>query len=187
MSVALALLGLVVVAAVSIVWTSLAVGISPMPTTPRVRAAMFELLPPVVAGEVHELGAGWGTLAFPLAERYPRSTVVAWEASWVPFIVCWLRVRLWERLRPRGPHNLVLRRGDFLQADLTGAALVTCYLFPGGMERLAPKFDAELPRGAVVLSNTFGLRGRTPSATRVVADLYRTHVFRYDWGVEPLV
>ena len=135
---------------------------------------MFELMPAEVEGEIHELGAGWGTLAFPLADRYSSSRVVAWEASLVPYAFCWLRTRL--RARP----NLVLRRGDFFAADLRRARLVTCYLFPKGMERLERKFQEELPKGAVVVSSTFALRLRTPSASVVVADLYRTHVFRYD-------
>jgi len=176
----LAVFVLVVVAAVSIFWTALSVGIAPLPTTRRVRSAMFELLPNEATGEVHELGAGWGALAFPLADRYPSSVVVAWEASPVPFAFCWLR----QRLRPRP--NLVLRLGDFLSADLRRAGIVTCYLFPKGMERLDAKLGEELPAGAVVISNTFALRRRTPSASIVVADLYRTHVFRYDWVTGPL-
>jgi len=172
----LAVLALVVLAGASIIWTSLRVGIGPMPTSARVRRAMFELMPAEVEGEIHELGAGWGTLAFSLADRYPSSPVVAWEVSLVPFTFCWLRARL--RARP----NLVLRRGDFLAADLRRARLVTCYLFPKGMERLERKFQEELPKGAVVVSNTFALRHRSPSASLIVADLYRTHVFRYDWS-----
>lgn len=136
---------------------------------------MLQLMPSETRGEVHELGAGWGTLAFPLADRYPSSTVVAWERSWVPYAFCWLR----QRLRPR--RNLVLRRESFDVANLRGASLVVCYLFPRAMDRLDVKFAQELSTGAIVVSNSFALRQRKPSASRVVDDLYRTRVFRYDW------
>ncbi len=174
-----ALLVFVVAAAVSIIWTALSVGISPMPTSPRVRKAMLDLMPPETKGEVHELGAGWGTLAFPLADQYPTSVVVAWEVSPVPFAFCWLR----QKLRPR--RNLMLRRENFLSADLRQASVVTCYLFPRGMAHLDAKFATELPTGAVVVSNTFALRARKASVSLVVPDLYRTQVFRYDWTTGP--
>jgi Methyltransferase small domain len=162
-----------VLAGASIVWTTLTLGASPVPTSWRVRRALLELAPRELEGEVLELGSGWGGLACALADALPRARVTAWEASWVPFAFSWL----WSRLRPRP--NLTLRRGDFFEADLSRAALVTCYLIPRTMLRLEAKFRAELPPGAVILSSTFALRGWTPAARRVLPDLYRTQVFKY--------
>lgn len=167
------MLGVVTAAAASIAWSTLRLGISPMPTSRRVRAALLDLVPREVDGEVHELGAGWGGLAFALAETLPRARVVAWEVSFVPWLVCRLRLAL----KPRP--NLELRRRDFFEADLSGARVVVCYLWTGAMTRLAQKFSAELPEGAVVLSQTFALRGWTAETTRVVEDVYRTPVYRY--------
>lgn len=169
----LVVLALAVAAVVSVVLSSLRLGISPMPTSPKVRRALMSLAPDDVRGEVHELGAGWGGLALALADAYPAARVIAWEASWVPWVIFWLRLLL----RPRA--NLELRRQDFFLADLSKASLVSCYLWTGAMDRLGPKFDAELPDGAVVLSQTFALRGRRPETTVVVEDLYRTPVYRY--------
>lgn len=166
-------LALVSLAALSIAWSTLRLGISPMPTSRAVRAALLGLVPPGLAGEVHELGAGWGTLAWPLAAALPRARVIAWEASPVPFAFCWLR----QRVQPRP--NLELRFGDFSTADLRRARLVVTYLWTGGMAALGPKFDAELPDGATVLSHTFAWRGREPDATVHAADLYRSPVYRY--------
>jgi hypothetical protein len=163
----------VTAAAASIAWSTLRLGISPMPSSRRVRAALLELVPREVDGEVHELGAGWGGLALALADARPRARVVAWEASFVPWLVCRLRLAL----RPRP--NLELRRRDFFEADLSGAQVVVCYLWTGAMTRLAEKFAAELKDGAVVLSQTFALRGWTAETTRVVDDVYRTPVYRY--------
>ena len=47
------------------------------------------------------------------------------------------------RARLSGLENLEFRRADILRADLAGAALVVCYLFPGGMERLAAKLEGQ--------------------------------------------
>jgi hypothetical protein len=144
-----------------------------MPTSRRVRAVLLELLPQDLEGEVHELGAGWDGLALALADALPRARVVAWEQSLVPWAV--FRLRLALKPRP----NVELRRRDFFEADLSGAGLVVCYLWTGAMARLAPKFEAELRDGAVVLSQTFALRGWTAETTRVVDDVYRTPVYRY--------
>ena len=57
-------------------------GISPAPTTGKVNRELWKLLPEKVDGTVYELGSGWGTLAVPLARRYPH--VVAYELSPLP-------------------------------------------------------------------------------------------------------
>jgi hypothetical protein len=162
------------VAALSIVASTLRLGISPMPTTPAVRAAMLELLAaPPGGGPIHELGCGWGGLALALAARFPERTVVAWERAPVPFLVTWLRAR--------GRPNLEVRFADFLEADLSGAGALVCYLFTGGMQRLGDKLVRERPGAPlVIVTNTFLLRGWPVAAERRVDDLYRTVVARYD-------
>ncbi len=172
-AVGLSVLALVVAALASIVVHSLRVGISPMPTSPKVKRVLLELVPLDVRGEVHELGAGWGTLAFALADRCPRAHVVAWESSPVP----WAFLKLRQALAPR--RNLELRRADFFGASLAAASLVVCYLWTGAMERLGPRLAKELAPGAVVLSHTFALRGWRPVETRTAPDLYRTPVYKY--------
>lgn len=173
-------LAVTVAALASIVWGTLRLGISPMPTSPAVRKAVLTLVPQDVRGEVHELGAGWGGLALALADACPRAQVVAWEAAFVPWL--WCRLRL--ALRPRG--NVVLRRADFFAADLSRARVVVCYLWTGAMTRLGPKLQAELPEGAVVVSHTFALRGWQAEATTHVDDWYRTPVYRYVVAARPL-
>lgn len=166
-------LGFVCFALASIVWSTLRLGISPMPTSRAVLATLLPMIPVELEGDVHELGAGWGTLAIAIAQRCPKARVIAHEASPLPFLFCKLR----QLVTPRP--NLTLRFGDFHEADLRGAKVVVAYLWTGGMQRLATKFDAELPPGATVISHTFAWRGRTANETRTATDLYRTHVYRY--------
>lgn len=169
----LGVLALVALAALSVVWSALRLGISPMPTLPAVRREVLAVLPEGLTGEVHELGAGWGTLAWAVAAARPAASVIAWEASPVPYLFCWLRLRV----QPRP--NLVLRFADFHDAELRRAACVIAYLWTGAMTRLAAKCDAELPPGAWVVTHTFAVRGWTPEVERRAGDLYRTPVYRY--------
>jgi hypothetical protein len=176
----LLLLALLLVGMLSIVFHTLRTGISPMPTSGRVRRQVLSLLPEGMEGTVLELGSGWGTLAFALADRCPRARVVAFELSPVPYAFAWLR----QRLAPRP--NLHLVREDFFRARFSGASAVVCYLYPGAMTRLGPKLSEELAPGTRILSHTFALRGWKPVQTRVVDDLYRTPVYLYEVpGREP--
>ncbi len=170
----LLLLAVLVAGMLSIVFHTLRTGISPMPTSGRVRRQVLSLLPEDLEGTVLELGSGWGTLAFSLADRCPRARVVAYELSPVPYAFAWLR----QRLAPRP--NLRLVREDFFRASFSGASAVVCYLFPGAMTRLGPKLSEELAPGARILSHTFALRGWKPLRTLVVDDLYRTPVYLYE-------
>ena len=169
----LTVLGTVCLALLSIFWSTITLGISPMPTSRKVKHEVLALIPLELAGEVHELGAGWGTLAWAVAARCPRAQVIGWERSPFPFLFCKLRFIF----QPR--RNLTVRFGDFHLADLRHARLVLAYLWTGAMSRLGPKFAAELPAGAIVISHTFALRGKEAELTRVTADLYRTPVYRY--------
>lgn len=172
-AIALAVLVLVAAGAGSIIFFTLRLGISPMPTSPKVRAAMLSLVPPETRGEVHELGAGWGGLALALARRCPSARVVAWEVSWVPFVIAATRARL------AGLPNLEVRRDDFFTADFREASVLVCYLFTGAMRRLDEKLRRELAGAPlVVITNTFLLHGWPEERAVVVDDLYRSRVVR---------
>lgn len=165
--------GLLALAALSVIGFTLWLGISPMPTTPKVREVMLALIPDT-DGELHELGAGWGGLSLALARQNRRRRVVAWEASPLPFLVTALRARA------SGLRNLEVRRANFLSADLSTATVLVCYLFTGGMRALDEKLRRERPGASlVIVTNTFLLRGWTAETQRTVDDLYRTVVARY--------
>lgn len=170
----LLLLVLLLGAMLSIVVYSLRVGITPMPTTPRVRREMLSLLPREQTGTVLELGSGWGNVAFALADHCPGAQVVGYELSPLPYLFACLRLRLFPR-----PHLRFVRE-DFFRASFTQASAVVCYVHREAMRRLAIRLRDELPPGARVISNTFALWGWTPARTLVVADLYRTRVYLYE-------
>ncbi len=149
-------------------------GISPVPTAARVRRTLMGGLPRTLgAGTIFELGCGWGSLAVPLARAYPAHPVVGYELSPLPWAVSWLRARF---VRSR---NLRVVRRDFHRAHLGDACLVVCYLYPGGMERLRPKLEAELRPDALVVSHFFPVPGWRPHRTLRADDLDRSPVYYY--------
>ena len=173
MSFALVVFILVVAASALILGYSLATGISPVPTSREVRTIILDRLPETLSGTVLELGAGWGTLARPLAWRYRDNRVIAYELSPLP----WLVLKLRQLARPCP--NLSIRRADFMDAGFADAALVVCYLYPGAMARLRPKFEAELRPGTWVVSNAFPVPGWQPEAVVPAEDAFGGEVYFY--------
>jgi hypothetical protein len=72
-----------------------------------------------------------------------------------------------------------LRLKDFNKVDLSDAALVVCYLPGAAMQKLKPKLEAELPSGALVLSNTFAIRGWEPIEVQTAPDVHASQVYLY--------
>jgi len=169
----LAVLGLVLLAIGLVFFSTVVTGASPLPSSPLTRETMLSVLPIRVDGPVYELGSGWGGLAVALARRYPEQPVRAFEVSVLPWAFAKLRRLL------GGPRNLEFRYGDFHRVDLTDAALVSCYLTPPVMAKLKPKLEAELKPGALVLCNTFAVRGWRPTATAMARDRHRSEIFLY--------
>lgn len=144
-----------------------------MPTSKKVKHRFLQALPKEMTGTIFELGAGWGTLAIPLAKRYPKCQVIALENSWIPFLVCKLRLRL------SGLNNLQILRKDFFKASFREANLIVCYLHPGAMQKLKTKFQTEISQMTLIATHTFSISGWTPVHTEVINDLYSTHIYHY--------
>ena len=176
MGIEIIVLAAVGLAILSVVLPTLWTRASPLPTSGAARATLLAMLPLTVDGPVYDLGSGRGGLARALARRYPRSPVIGFEVSPLPWA--------WSRLRQalRGSANLTFRFGDFHNADLSGAALVVCYLPGPAMEKLKPKLEAELKPGAMVASNTFALRGWDPAEVRTAPDAHASQVYLYRVG-----
>ena len=148
-------------------------GISPVSSTFKSRKKIIHAVSPDQKGLIYELGAGWGALAFPLAQRCPDSTVVAYELSPVPWMFLKLRIFLF------GPRNLKVVRRNFLNDDLSKASLVICYLYPGAMAKLSSKLLMELKPNAKVISNTFEIPVWTPTAIQSFEDVMCPQIFHY--------
>jgi hypothetical protein len=148
-------------------------GISPVPTSRKVKNLLLENLPDISTGSIFELGSGWGTLAFPVAGKFPLVPVNAYEISPVPWFYSRIRKLIISR------KNLTLYRKNFHNISLKDASLIICYLHPGGMKRLKRKFEKELKPGAVIMCNTFQIDGWEPAAVHEIDKLYDNIIYIY--------
>lgn len=156
-----------------LIYYSLVYGITPTPTSSKVKNKIFENLPAEFEGKIIELGSGWGSLAIPLARKYPNCQIVAYEISPLPYFFSKFVAKF------LGCKNLLIIRQDFFKVSLGDVALVVCYLYPGAMSRLKEKFEKELPAGAYVLSHTFAVPGWKPLQIEQASDLYHTPIYLY--------
>ena len=171
----------------SIVWSTFTLGISPMPSSKQARQAMLVLLDETLitarsathikkeVGPIYELGSGWGGLLISLAKKYPQRNIIAFELSIMPWLITIIRVKV------LGLKNVTVYRQDFLNADLTEAAVILCYLFPRGMIALEAKIklSAENTRLEYLISNNFSLLSHQAIKTIQLNDLYKSPVYLY--------
>jgi predicted RNA methylase len=148
-------------------------GVSPMPTVGRVRRAMIDAIPDGFAGDIYELGAGWGGITFAAARQFPQARIVAVEYSPLPYAVLWLRQRL------GGVKNILPKRADFFTLDLSGAGVVLCYLTNPLMEKLEPKLASELAKGSVIISSTFQMKNWQPVQVIDTQGWWSTKIYIY--------
>lgn len=73
---------------------------------------------------------------------------------------------------------------DIFDADLSGATVVTLYLFPSVNERLRPKLLRELKPGTRVVSHAYGIGDWKPEQQRMVKVGAKDHQI-YFWVVPP--
>ncbi|BBB30467.1 class I SAM-dependent methyltransferase [Neptunomonas japonica] len=161
--------------ALSIVWSTLQTGISPMMSSGKACQAMLASTSPPANGPLIDLGSGWGTLVVALAREYPHHQVIGYELSWFPWLVSIIR-KYSLRL-----DNLTIYRKDFTKADLGNASVLFCYLFPGGMDALHKKLKRELFHEIRIVSNTFALPSCEPVNVTKLKDIYQTPVYVYHW------
>ncbi len=148
------------------VYASFAFGAGYQPTPRRAVQTMLRWAEVGPEDFVFDLGAGTGAIVFRAARIY-RARVLGVEVEPVRFLI--LRVR--RRLGPFAD-RIQLVWGNLFRLDFREATVVTAFLWPGAMERLRPKFEAELRPGARVVSHCHKVPGWRPTQYDPETDVY---------------
>lgn len=118
-------------------------------------AALAEALPD--GARVTDLGAGIGSVVFPLAARRPDLRLCGVENAPLP----WGLGRLRHACFPR-KCQVDWRYGSLWEAHLGQTDVVYAFLSPAPMAALWEKLQAELPAGGWLVSNSFPVPGVAP-------------------------
>ncbi len=137
--------------AASSTWNEMPDGGPYVPTPQLVVERMLELAKVGPKDLVYDLGSGDGRLVIEAARRHgARGVGVERDADLVERSRAGaIKAGVADRVR--------FLRGDIFEVDLRQTTVVTLYLLPEMMLRLSPKFRAELPAGARIVSHDFPL------------------------------
>ena len=134
--------------------------ISFIPTPPEDISAFFDLAPLSSSDVVYDLGSGDGRLLFAALER-GAGRAVGVELD--PERINEARIRA----ATKGVADRVtFVESDVMDADISGATVVLCYLITTASVALKPKFEAELKAGTRVIMESFPVPGWKPVETR---------------------
>jgi SAM-dependent methyltransferase len=135
----------------------------PFVITPQgVVERMLELAGTGPGDLVADLGSGDGRIVIAAARRFgARGLGIELDAD----LVSASR----ENARRAGVADRVrFVQGDVLNADFSGASVVTAYLLPGLMDKLESRFIAELKPGTRIVSHSFRMTGWPPDASETL-------------------
>lgn len=131
--------------------------------------ALLELAEVGPTDTVYELGAGTGAIALRAAEQC-GARVVAVEID--PLRAGILALR---RARSSARARITVRRENLFRTDLTGATVVTTFLWPAAMARLSPRLERDLAPGSRIVSHHHPMIGWIPEA---VDRQHRIYLYR---------
>lgn len=145
-----------------------------VPTPKVITDAMIDLADIKQGETVIDLGAGDGRVLARTMERFPGIHAIGYEGAFGVWLLAIFR-GFFSRFKP------TMRCQNFLHQDLSEADVVFTYLSIAMMQKLKPKFEKELKKGARVVSHAFSMQGITPDkTTSVTMPLFgKTNVFLY--------
>ena len=124
-------------------------------STSRKKIAAFIDAVPMKAGQrLVDLGCGDGRVLREARRRYGVRTI-GYEIN----PLAYLKARFFSF----GHSNIKIKHQNFWEADLSGADVVFCYLYPDIMKRLTAKLKSGLKPGATIVSSNFPLPEFIPS------------------------
>lgn len=105
---------------------------------------------------IADLGCGDGKILF-MAEKYSKgASFTGYEIAPMPIAFFYLK-KLFNRSKAS------LKTMDFMKEDFSKYSVVFLYLLPEVMDKMLPKLEKELPKGARVISNVFTFKNKVPA------------------------
>jgi len=153
-----------------IVYTSIKIGISPMPSSFKACQIMNELSRRSKETTIVDVGSGFGFLGLFFALKNPTKKIIGYEVSLFPWVISLVLKCIFRC------DNLFFYKRNFLKINFPKNCLIICYLFPEGMKTLEKKLET---RNLKIISNTFTFKIQKHKKIVRVNDLYQTPIYVY--------
>ena len=157
----------------SLIYCTLKLGISPMPSSSKAYDTMMKLVDETGSGSIIDLGSGWGNFVIRIAKKNPHRQVIGYELSLLPWITSTLLKKA------LGLENLALYRQNFYNVNLSNASVLVCYLYPEAMEKIKNKLLLEQPKVDFLISNNFALPTWQSYKVVTIDDFYKSPIYLY--------
>lgn len=161
---------------ISLIYSTVKLGISPMPSSNKAYNTMMELVDMTGTGTIIDLGSGWGNFVIRIARKNQQRQVIGYELSLLP----WLTSTLLKK--SLGLQNLTLYRQNFYNVNLPDASVLVCYLYPEAMEKIKSKLLLEQPNIDFLISNNFALPSWQSYKVIPIDDFYKSPIYLYKIG-----
>ena len=137
----------------------------------RSAAALIRFFASRPPTNIIDLGAGIGSVVYPLAKALKSAKVTGIENAYLPWLIGWLRT---ARLT-----NCRWSMRDFWKEPLADYNVVYAFLSPAPMSDLWVKINREMQPGSLFISNSFQVPGQDASFVIEVPDTRKTRLFCY--------
>ena len=134
------------------------------PTPDTIVEKMLELGALKPGETMYDLGSGDGRIVIMAAQKF-RARAVGVELD---RDLCKISTDKIRKLKLEKDAEII--NGDLLKQDYSSADLVTVYLLPGFIDKVQPLLDAQLKKGARIISHDFEFKNWTPEKVVNVAD-----------------
>ncbi len=114
------------------------------------------LLPMKAGDQFYDLGSGDGRVIATMGTAYPDAFATGVEKAPLPYT--FTQIRFW--FKPLKNVKTLFR--NFSRVPLHNATHIYMYLFPDVVQKLLPKFEAELKKGTRVVSCDFPFKTKEP-------------------------
>ncbi|AWR97618.1 methyltransferase domain-containing protein [Acidianus sulfidivorans JP7] len=142
-----------------------------VPTPEKVVRKMLEVAKAGPEDVVYDLGCGDGRIVIAAAKEFNVKKAICIDISD-------------ERLKETEENikknavegKVIAEKGNFFDANLSDATIVTMFLLTNVNEMLKPKLEKELKPGTRIVSHEFEMRGWTPKEVIKVEDGNMNHI-----------
>ncbi len=167
------LLIVAVLITVPLIYSTVTLGISPMPSSSKAYNVMMKLANETGTGPIIDLGSGWGNFVIRIAKRNPQRQIIGYELSILPWFISSLLKKV------LGLKNLTLYRQNFYKAELPASSVLVCYLYPEAMVKIKDKLLLGQAKVDFLISNNFALPLWQPDKIITLDDFYSSPIYLY--------